>query len=162
MKIRDSGMPDEVMWTSFFDPVDILTKLGLPDAGVHHAEPVIVDLGCGYGTFSIPAAQMTPGKVIAFDIEEDMTAVCRHKASHLGLQNIKVIQRDFLFQGTGLVENSVDFCMMFNILHTAHPDRLLAEAYRLLRNGSKAAVIHWNYDPATPRGPAMDIRRTRL
>jgi len=35
---------------------------------------------------------------------------------------------------------------------------LLREAFRVLKSGGKLGIIHWNYDPTTPRGPAMDIR----
>jgi len=31
-------------------------------------------------------------------------------------------------------------------------------AYRILKIGGKAGLIHWNYDSTTPRGPSMDIR----
>jgi SAM-dependent methyltransferase len=171
MKIRDSGMPDEAMWSAFYDPFDILAKLGLPVEGgiaVRNAYdvlcrpdasvPIIVDMGCGYGTFTIPAAQMTQGTIMAFDIEVDMLAVCQVKAQDLNLSNIKFIHRDFMAEGTGLDNDSVDFVMLFNILHTAYPVRLLEEAYRILHSQGKVAIIHWNYDPTTPRGPLMDIR----
>ena len=51
MKTRESGMPDESMWDSFFDPPTVLAKLGLTDECRD-----VVDFGCGYGTFTIPAA----------------------------------------------------------------------------------------------------------
>ncbi len=35
---------------------------------------------------------------------------------------------------------------------------LLREAYRVLTPGGVLGVMHWNHDPATPRGPALDIR----
>jgi len=153
MKIRDSGMPDEGSWTTFFDPVAILQKVGLsPDASV------VVDMGCGYGTFSIPAAQLTHGVVYAVDIEPEMLATCQRKAEELGLENLITVQRDFFANSTGLADHSADFCMLFNILHTAQPVQLLLEAYRILRPGAKVSIIHWNYDPNTPRGPAMVIR----
>ena len=48
--------------------------------------------------------------------------------------------------------------MLFNILHAEQPLLLLHEAWRILKPGGRVAVIHWNYDPTTPRGPSMDIR----
>ena len=48
--------------------------------------------------------------------------------------------------------------MLFNILHTEVPLALLQEAYRILEPMGKVGLIHWNYDPSTPRGPSMDIR----
>lgn len=43
MKVRDSGMPDEEMWTGFFDPARVLAVFGL-DSGVQD----LVEFGCGY------------------------------------------------------------------------------------------------------------------
>ncbi|UGV41455.1 hypothetical protein J7W08_03930 [Methanococcoides orientis] len=51
MKIRESGMPDEDVWKGFFEPDQILKKLGLNNKVVDAA-----DFGCGYGTFTISAA----------------------------------------------------------------------------------------------------------
>lgn len=70
MKTRESGMPPEETWQSFFDPLAILTKLGL-DANCSD----VLEFGCGYGTFAIPAAQMIRGKVYAMDIRPEMLAI---------------------------------------------------------------------------------------
>ena len=48
MKARESGMPDQTMWESFFYPKNILAALQL-DSHVRNA----VDFGCGYGTFTL-------------------------------------------------------------------------------------------------------------
>jgi predicted methyltransferase len=34
----------------------------------------------------------------------------------------------------------------------------MKEAHRVLKPNGILAVIHWNYDPTTPRGPAMEMR----
>ncbi|MBE3116001.1 methyltransferase domain-containing protein, partial [Candidatus Bathyarchaeota archaeon] len=64
----------------------------------------------------------------------------------------------FVSEGSGLKDLSVDFVMLFNILHVEKPIDLLKEAYRILRHGGKVGIIHWNYDATTPRDPPMDIR----
>ena len=61
-------------------------------------------------------------------------------------------------EGSGLLEESVDYAMLFNILHLENPAVLLREAYRILKIGGRLGIIHWNHDPATPRGPSMNIR----
>ena len=48
--------------------------------------------------------------------------------------------------------------MLFNILHAEETDDILREAYRILKKNGKVGVIHWNYDPSTPRGPSLSIR----
>jgi ubiquinone/menaquinone biosynthesis C-methylase UbiE len=156
MKTRESGMPDESMWASFFTPEQTLTKLGLTGSCGD-----VVDFGCGYGTFTIPAARMirgTPGMVHALDIEADMVEATRRKAEEAGLSNVHAEQRDFVADGTGRPDGSIDYVMLFNILHCEQPEVLLREAWRILSPGGRLGLMHWNYDPGTPRGPSMDIR----
>lgn len=156
MKIRDSGMPAESLWATFFEPRAILTRLGLgPRKG---RAPVAVDFGCGYGTFTIAAAQLTPGMVVGLDIEPAMLAATQQKAASLDLTNVRTVLCDFVAAGAGLRSQSADFAMLFNVLHAENPVILLREAYRVLVPGGKVAVIHWNYDARTPHGPALDIR----
>ena len=146
-------MPPEDVWQTFFNPTETLLALGLSSEMKN-----IVDFGCGYGTFTIPAARITGGTVHAFDIEADMLATVREKAGQLGLASIRLYHSDFVVDGTGLPVGSADYAMLFNILHAEEREQLLAEAYRILRHSGVLGVMHWNYDLQTPRGPSMDIR----
>jgi len=65
--------------------------------------------------------------------------------------------RDFIVEGTGLPTASIDYVMLFNILHSERPELLLNEAFRVLSAGGILGIMHWNYHPGTPRGPSMDI-----
>ncbi|MGZ4902310.1 MAG: hypothetical protein ACXVI3_02075 [Halobacteriota archaeon] len=56
MKVRESDMPAEELWESFFEPFEVLRTLGVDSAVVG-----AVEFGCGYGTFTIPAAKMICG-----------------------------------------------------------------------------------------------------
>lgn len=153
MKGRESGMPEETLWDTFFDPPVILARLGM-DAQTGD----VAEFGCGYGTFTVPAARLVRGVVHAFDIEPDMISATEAKVRQAGLGNVRLYERDFLTDGTGLPGASVDFAMLFNILHVDDPMALLREARRVLVSGGRVGVIHWDYDPATPRGPSMEIR----
>lgn len=153
MKVRDSGMPDEEMWSGFFAPDQILKVLGL-DQDVHD----LVEFGCGYGTFTLAAAKMISGTVHGLDIEPEMVAAVAEKCQAAGLNNVRATLRDFVVEGTGLASDTIDAALLFNILHHEEPVALMREAWRVLRPNGRLAVIHWNYDPATPRGPAMEIR----
>ena len=153
MKVRESGMPEEAMWAAFFDAPRILTQLGFDDPGAD-----VVEFGCGYGTFTVACAARTRGTVFALDLEAEMLEVTQRKARESGLRNVRLLPRDFVADGTGLPESSAGYAMLFNILHAENPVGLLNEAYRVLRPGGKVGVIHWNYDPNTPRGPEMSIR----
>ena len=153
MKVRDSGMPQEEMWKSFFDPHTILQKLNM-NFNIKDA----VEFGSGYGTFSITAASLISGNLYALDIEKEMIGSLQKKIREENISNIKIIQRDFVTEGTGLKDDSVDYVMMFNILHAEEPEKLLQEAYRILRSGGKIGVIHWIHSEDTPRGPSLDMR----
>jgi len=153
MKVRDSGMPDEEMWSGFFDPAKVLAIFGLGE-GVQD----MVEFGCGYGTFTLAAAGIAAGTVHALDIEPEMVNIVQLKCRKAGIANVRASVRDFVGEGTGLADDSMDAALLFNILHHEEPVALMKEALRVLKPDGRLAVIHWNYDPTTPRGPAMEIR----
>lgn len=154
MKGRESGMPDADYWNTFFNAAEILKHLQVVPRGTES----VVEFGSGYGTFTLPLARMTRGNVIALDIEPDLVASLRNVALDTGLANLEVVVRDFVGDGTGLLNASIDHAMLFNILHIEDPVALLREAHRVLKQGGTASVIHWRRDIPTPRGPSMDIR----
>jgi SAM-dependent methyltransferase len=153
MKVRDSGMPDEAMWAGFFEPAKVLQTLG-----IHSGVEDLVEFGCGYGTFTVAAATMVSGTVHALDIEPELVGLVGDKCSRAGLANVKAVVRDFVREGTGLADYSMDAALLFNILHHEEPVALMQEALRVLKPEGSLAVIHWNHDPSTPRGPALEIR----
>jgi ubiquinone/menaquinone biosynthesis C-methylase UbiE len=153
MKVRDSGMPEEEMWSGFFAPEKVLAVFGI-DRGVQD----LVEFGCGYGTFTMAAAAIASGTVYALDIEPEMVKVVQRKCNEASITNVRAILRDFVAQGTGLADNSMDAALLFNILHHDEPLALIKEALRVLKPNGVMAVMHWNYDLSTPRGPAMEIR----
>jgi len=146
-------MPSAEMWHTFFDPDGILAAMELT-ADVRDA----VDFGCGYGTFAIPAAKRIRGTLHGFDIDPAMIEATARCGEQENIRNVRLYLRDFAAEGTGLGAASVDYVMLFNILHAEDPLRLLREARRILAPGGYVGVIHWNHDPGTPRGPPMAMR----
>ena len=152
-KGRESGMPAEDYWATFFNPECLLDAL---DCGKHCKD--VVEFGCGYGTFTEAAARRISGTVHALDIDPIMVEITTDRIANAGLTNVRAEQRDFMRDGCGCPDESVDYAMLFNILHIEEPVELLAEAYRILKPGGRAGIVHWNYDRSTPRGPSMEIR----
>ncbi len=72
--------------------------------------------------------------------------------------NVILEQRDVLTQTTGLADNSIDYVMLFNILHHESPNDFLNEAYRILKPNGKVGILHWRSDIETPRGPHLTIQ----
>ncbi|MGB8318676.1 MAG: class I SAM-dependent methyltransferase [Ignavibacteriaceae bacterium] len=153
MKIRESGMPEEKYWETFFDVQNIFTRLKLDNQSNN-----IVEFGSGYGTFTIPAAKIIKGDIHAYDIDAKAISRLSQRTAEEKLSNIIIHKTDFVKVGTLLNDNSSDYVMLFNILHAEKPVELLKEAFRILEPGGKIGVIHWIYSSATPRGPSMDIR----
>ncbi len=153
MKIRESGMPNELYWESFFDVSNIFSKLELIPSVKD-----VVEFGSGYGTFTIPASKIIKGNIYAFDIDNSMINRLKERSAKENITNIKILHKDFIKDKTGLKDNSVDYVMLFNILHAEDPISLFEESYRILKYKGKLAIIHWIYSEITPRGPSLNIR----
>ena len=156
MKGRQSGMPEEDLWNSFFDTECVIRKL----FGEQGCRGSVVEFGCGYGTFTFPAARHATGTVYALDIEPDLIGRLQMRAEREAVANIVAEIRDFVANGAGLASGSQSHAMIYNLLHIENPDRLIREARRVLRPGGALSVIHWRSDIPTPRGPSLDIRPT--
>ena len=156
MKYRDSGMPSEDMWDSFFSPNEILLKMDV-DKDID----ILIDIGCGYGTFLIPSSKIIKGKVIGVDVDKTMIEVCKDKIQKNNIKNVDLLNIDMSLDNSfdifNKYEGKVDYVSLFNILHCEEPVKLLERVYSLLNKNGRIGVIHWKYEK-TPRGPTMDIR----
>ncbi len=150
MRLRESSMPPQEMWEGFFAADAILASFQLRGD--------VAELGCGYGTFTVPLARRTPGTVYACDIDPLMVATARRRVAEAGLGNVRISLRDVMACGFGVADASLDGVLLFNILHGESPLHMLAEARRVLKPQGTLAVIHWRSDINTPRGPDLAIR----
>jgi SAM-dependent methyltransferase len=146
-------MPDERYWESLFNIPAIVHWLDVPLV----AGP-IVEIGSGYGTFTIPIARATDHVVYGFDIEPTMVETVRRRAAEEDLGNVVPDMRDVLACGTGLPSGCAGLVLLFNILHFDDRRILLEEASRILKNPGRVSIIHWRKDIPTPRGPDVDLR----
>jgi SAM-dependent methyltransferase len=138
-------MPDEAYWESLFDVPLIISHLGIDQ--FHD----VAELGCGYGTFSIPVARAISGTLYTFDIESEMVARTKERAAGL---RVICSQRDVMECGFGVTADAV---LLFNILHCELPTKLFQHAADALKSGGEVLAIHWRYG-LTPRGPDLEIR----
>lgn len=83
MKVRDSGMPDEGIWQTFFDPHSVFAQLELQSIPGD-----VVEFGCGYGTFTVAADRAASGKVYAIDIEPEMFDRAARACRDAGVHNV--------------------------------------------------------------------------
>ncbi len=156
MKYRESGMPSEDLWNTFFTPTEVLKKLG-----IDNQIETLIDVGCGYGTFLIPATTLIRGKVVGIDIDKEMINICKDKINANNVSCVDLIHGDILTEDTMKLlrdyKDKIDYITLFNILHGEEPLTLLKTAYDALNDNGKIGVIHWKNEE-TPRGPSMEIR----
>ena len=124
MKVIDSGMPEEVYWNGLFDIPRIIKWLDIKNI----VDP-IAEIGCGYGTFTVPLAKKTNNQVLAFDIDPSMIEITRNNVQQSGLSNVQFFLRDILETGTGLESHSIGMILLFNILHFDERRAMLEENF---------------------------------
>jgi ubiquinone/menaquinone biosynthesis C-methylase UbiE len=118
----------------FRDPKDELVQMGLS------AGQVVLDYGCGAGSYTIPAAQIVgdEGLVYALDIHPLAVDLVEKRAAKENLANVKTIYSD---RATGLPNSNVDLVLLYDVLHAIEDKQaLLAELYRVLKPGGILAV----------------------
>ena len=110
---------------------------------------VIADLGAGEGTFSQLLARRSK-KVIAIDNSEKMVEYGRELAAKHGVKNLEYRKGDI--EEVPIRDGAVDLAFFSQALHHAqHPERAVAEAWRILKPGGRIVVLdllRHNYEEA--------------
>jgi ArsR family transcriptional regulator len=100
---------------------------------------VIADLGAGEGTFSQLLARRSK-KVIAIDNSEKMVEYGRELARKHGVKNLEYRKGDL--EEVPIKDAAVDLAFFSQALHHApHPERAVAEAWRILKPGGRIVVL---------------------
>lgn len=155
MRYRESDLPNEEIWNNLLDPIFMLQALEVTKDIENY-----IDIGCGYGTFLIPAAKIIKGNTIGVDIEQSYLEVCQKNSEQHLLNNVYLIKGDIsdlkVTQKINNIITGADYISLFNILHCEEPIQLIKKASELLKNGGKIGVIQWTQE--TQRGPSLAIR----
>ncbi len=140
-------------------PEIILQKAGLQSGDY------MIDIGCGVGYFSIPAAEMVKakGKVYALDTSEEMTEFLTAELNTSGIENVEVLKSTEY--GFPLAGETGDMLLMSMVLHEVeNKKRFLQEARRTLKPSGKILIIEWD-KKETEQGPPLkhrlDTRETK-
>ena len=103
---------------------------------------VVADLGAGEGTLSQLMAQRAK-RVIAVDNSERMVAFGSDLARKHGIRNLEYRAGDL--EDVPIRSASVDLAFLSQALHHAvHPEKAVAEAWRILKRGGRIAVLDLN------------------
>jgi len=109
---------------------------------------IVLDFGCGSGTYTIPAAKIVgeQGKVFALDRDRKALDELMQKAESARLKNIERIDTSGESK-FGLADESIDVVLLFDVFHHYYfPDkdarkRLLEEIYRVMK--PSAFILVW-------------------
>jgi len=111
----------------------------LQAAGIRPSQQVL-EVGCGPGFFTIPAARIVGdgGCVHAIDLHPLAIRMVKEKLRKAGLTNVKVAIADAV--DTGLPNNNIDVAFLFGVAHSLPLDAVIPELYRVLKHGGILAV----------------------
>ncbi len=147
--------------TAYFDEPDHLTDYDSPfqryrvDKVLDLYRPGpgerVVDLGCGWGTFSFALAGIA-AEVVGVDFSEKSIALCNRRLEREPRNNLRFVCADG--GDTRLEAGAWDLVLAADLFEHLYPEdslRVAAEAFRLLRPGGRLSV--W-----TPhRGHVLEI-----
>src|SRR6204780_5029722 len=105
------------------------------------AGEIVLDLGSGGGIdVLLSAKRVSPGgKAYGLDMTDEMLALARENQNKAGIQNVEFLKGEI--ENIPLPDDSVDVVISNCVINlSADKDRVLAEAFRVLRPGGRFAV----------------------
>lgn len=135
VKILAAGMESRFRYR-FFPPMKILDGTDI--------EPgqTVLELGCGTGFFTIPAAGLVgdKGSLTALDVLQESVDTVSAKVRDAGLKNVRVVKGDAMH--TGLNAESFDAVLSFGMIPAPMLPlkKLLPEIHRVLKTGGTLSV----------------------
>ena len=150
VRVIAAGMESRFRYR-FFGPMKILQGADI------HLGQTVLEVGCGTGFFTIPAAQLIgdQGSLVAIDVLPVSIETVSKKVQTANLKNVRVVKADAM--NTKLDAESMDAVLLLGVLPSPMLplDRLLPEMHRVLKPAGVMAV--W-----PPSWVRRSIPRSRL
>ncbi len=143
---------DEQERRKWQNPESILAEMGL------RTGMTFIDIGCGQGFFTIPAANIVgdTGKVYALDVNQTNIDRLREKVFAAGLTN--VILKTGKAEDLIICDACADIIFFGIVLHDfENPLKVLENAHGMLKQTGKLVNLDWKKEPMDV-GPPLHIR----
>jgi ubiquinone/menaquinone biosynthesis C-methylase UbiE len=143
---------EETQRRKWNDPEETLKNIGL------RLGMVFMDIGCGEGFFTIPAAQIVgeTGQVYGVDVEAASIDNLKRKAVEKGLKNLKLTVG--AAEKTVFCKECADIVFYSIVLHDFDdPIIVLKNGKEMLKQSGKIVNLDWKKQ-SMPFGPPVQIR----
>lgn len=153
----NTAHPDRDWWSALWpDPRETMETLGLRGCRS------LVDICCGNGYFTIPAAAIVSGPVYGVDLDADLLSALGARTDE-----VELIEGDAM-NLPDLLPEPVECALLANTLHGVPEKTLLAESVAaVLKPAGRFVVVNWvDATPeetpvlGKPRGPPAELRMT--
>ncbi|TBR57429.1 hypothetical protein B4U84_15595 [Westiellopsis prolifica IICB1] len=154
-----TSMPDPYWWVQLWSqPEETLKIMGL-QSGMS-----VLDLACGYGHFTIPAARIVkPALVVGVDIDFPILAQAQQAAQEF--PNCLFLNQDILAIPQ-VITNQFDYITIHSTFHgLLNPVEFVRQIVNLIKPNGYFSVVNWQPIPREetiwldkPRGPKTELR----
>ena len=102
----------------------------------------VLDIGCGWGSSTKYLSKFSK-KVTSIDISSVAIAGAKKNLSFTDIKNFELFEMDA--QNLSFKDNSYDFIYSWGVIHhSAEPEKIIKQLYRVLKNGGKGTIMVYN------------------